>query len=74
MQRGKSMAIADANIILRYILNDHEILSAKAAAIIENNRVNLPIKVACELVSVAVEKKLFPHQQLHPVLKRQCPA
>ena len=42
------MPITDANIILRYILNDHEILSAKAAEIIENNRVNLPIEVACE--------------------------
>ena len=46
------MAIADANIILRYILNDHEELSAKAAEIIENNTITLPIEVACEIVFV----------------------
>ena len=46
------MAIADANIILRYILNDHEQLSAKAAEIIENNTISLPIEVACEVVFV----------------------
>lgn len=46
------MAIADANIILRYILNDHEELSAKAAEIIENNLATLPIEVACEIVFV----------------------
>lgn len=46
------MAIADANIILRYILNDHEQLSAKAAEIIENNTITLPIEVACEIVFV----------------------
>ena len=31
------MKIADANIILRYLLNDHEELSDKATIIIENN-------------------------------------
>ena len=46
------MAIADANIILRYILDDHEELSAKAAEIIENNTITLPIEVACEIVFV----------------------
>lgn len=46
------MAIADANIILRYILNDHEELSAKAAEVIENNLVTLPVEVACEVVFV----------------------
>jgi predicted nucleic-acid-binding protein len=46
------MLIVDANIILRYILNDHEELSAKAAEIIENNEVTLTIEVACEVVFV----------------------
>ncbi len=46
------MAIADANIILRYILNDHEELSAKAAEIIENNLITLPIEIVCEVVFV----------------------
>lgn len=33
------MKIVDANIILRYLLNDHEELSEKATVIIENNEV-----------------------------------
>ncbi len=53
------MAIADVNIILRYILNDHEELSVKAAEIIENNLVTLPIEVACEIV--------FVHQKVYQV-------
>jgi len=31
------MKIVDANIILRYLLNDHDELSAKATTIIEDN-------------------------------------
>ncbi|WP_017295285.1 hypothetical protein [Geminocystis herdmanii] len=46
------MAIADANIILRYLLNDHEELSTKAEKILENNRIILLLPVACEVVFV----------------------
>ncbi len=46
------MAIVDANIILRYILDDHEELSPKAADILENRHVTLPIEAACEVVYV----------------------
>jgi predicted nucleic-acid-binding protein len=46
------MAIADANIILRYVLDDHPELSRQATEIIENNFVTLPIEVACEVVFV----------------------
>ncbi|EQB96741.1 hypothetical protein [Geobacillus thermoleovorans] len=35
------MKIIDANIILRYLLNDHDELSGKAATIIEDNKVLL---------------------------------
>ncbi|MCT7981657.1 PIN domain-containing protein [Laspinema olomoucense] len=62
------MAIADANIILRYILNDHEILSAKAAEIIENNRVNLPIEVACEVVFVLQKVYQVEREKIQEVL------
>jgi hypothetical protein len=41
-----------ANIILRYILNDHEELSEKAAEILENNEVTLKIEVAREVTYV----------------------
>ncbi len=46
------MAIVDANIILRYVLDDHAELSAQATEIIENNVVTLLIEVACEVVFV----------------------
>ena len=37
MQWRILMKIVDANIILRYLLDDHEELSNKATEIIENN-------------------------------------
>lgn len=46
------MKIIDANIVLRYLLNDNEYLSAKATEIIENNRVLLPNEVVAEVVYV----------------------
>ncbi|MDR1132363.1 MAG: PIN domain-containing protein [Oscillospiraceae bacterium] len=46
------MRIVDANIVLRYLLADNEDLSGKAAQIIDNNRINLPIEVLCEVVYV----------------------
>lgn len=46
------MSIVDANIILRYLLNDHQELSSKAAEILEQQTVILPIEVACEVVYV----------------------
>lgn len=51
-QWWKDMKIADANIILRYLLNDHEMLSEEATAIIENNKVFLPNEVIAEIVYV----------------------
>ena len=41
-QRWISMKIADANVVLRYLLNDSEDLSEKAAEILENNVIFLP--------------------------------
>jgi predicted nucleic-acid-binding protein len=46
------MSVVDANIILRYLLDDHPELSPKAAEILEHQTVNLPIEVACEVVYV----------------------
>jgi predicted nucleic acid-binding protein len=39
------MKIIDANIILRYLLNDTEKLAIKARDIIENNKVLVPNEV-----------------------------
>jgi predicted nucleic-acid-binding protein len=46
------MKIVDANIILRYLLNDTEDLSAKAADLLENNEVMVPNEVIAEIVYV----------------------
>ena len=42
----------DANLVLRYVLDDHEELSPKAKGIIDNNIVEVPIEVLCEAVFV----------------------
>jgi len=46
------MEIVDANIVLRYLLNDNEILSKKSKRILENNNVHLPFEVCAEIVYV----------------------
>jgi len=61
------MSMVDANIILRYVLDDHVELSPKAAEILEQNVVTLPIEAACEVVYVlqkvyAVERKDIQQQ------------
>jgi predicted nucleic-acid-binding protein len=51
------MKIVDANIILRYLLNDHDELSTKATDIIEENDVFLPNEIIAEVVYVL--KKVY---------------
>jgi predicted nucleic-acid-binding protein len=46
------MSLTDANVVLRYLLDDHAELSAKAAEVIENEVMTLPMEVACEVVYV----------------------
>lgn len=66
------MSIVDANVVLRYLLDDHVDLSPKAAEILEQQSVTLPIEVGCEVVYVlqkvyAVERKDI-QQQLSDLL------
>ena len=42
----------DANVVLRYLLNDHRQLSEKAARIIENNHLHISFEVIAEIVYV----------------------
>jgi len=42
----------DANVVLRYLMNDHAANSLKAKEIIEKNIVEIPIEVLCEVVYV----------------------
>jgi predicted nucleic-acid-binding protein len=51
------MRVVDANIILRYLLNDHDELSLQARQIIDEQEVEVPIEVLCEVVFVLL--KLF---------------
>ncbi|MBF0101846.1 MAG: twitching motility protein PilT [Desulfobacterales bacterium] len=46
------MCIVDANVVLRYILNDHPKLSPIAAEVLENHRAILVTEVMCEIVYV----------------------
>jgi predicted nucleic-acid-binding protein len=69
------MTIIDANIVLRYVLDDHPVLSQKAAEVIEQQSVTLPIEAACEVVYVlqkvySVERSQI-QQQLSDLLNQQ---
>ena len=59
--------LIDANVILRYLLDDHEELSAKAAQMLEGREVVLLPEVACEVVYVLqkVYKVSRPQIQEH---------
>jgi predicted nucleic-acid-binding protein len=48
----KNMKIADANVYLRYLINDNHNLYNKAKNLIENNDISLPNEVLCEIVYV----------------------
>jgi predicted nucleic-acid-binding protein len=69
------MSVVDANIILRYVLDDHAELSPKAAEILEQHTATLPIEAACEVVYVlqkvyAVDRKDI-QQQLSNLLNEK---
>jgi predicted nucleic acid-binding protein len=46
------MRFIDANVILRYVLDDHAELSPKAKKLIDENIVETPIETLCEVVFV----------------------
>lgn len=61
------MGLVDANVVLRYLLDDHAELSPKAADILERQAVTLPVEVGCEVIYVlqkvyAVERKEIQQQ------------
>jgi predicted nucleic-acid-binding protein len=67
----------DANVILRYVLNDHPDLSSKAREIIDRHIVEVPIEVLCEVVYVLVghykiDKKSISTELQHFFEKTQC--
>jgi predicted nucleic-acid-binding protein len=63
------MSLVDANIVLRYLLDDHEELSPKAAEILEQQTVTLPIEVACEVVYVLQKVYAVERQEIRQQLE-----
>jgi len=67
----------DANIVLRYVLNDNSKLSSKAKEIIDNNIVEVPIEVLCEVVYVlaghyGIDRKSISTELQHFFERTQC--
>ena len=62
------MGLVDANVVLRYLLDDHAELSPKAADILERQSVTLPIEVGCEVVYVLQKVYAVERQEIHQEL------
>ncbi|MDR0316023.1 MAG: PIN domain-containing protein [Treponema sp.] len=67
----------DANIILRYMLNDHTELSPKAKEIIDQHSVEVPIEVFCEVVYVLtgyykIDRQIVSTELEHFIEQTRC--
>ncbi|MCK9443032.1 MAG: PIN domain-containing protein [Tissierellaceae bacterium] len=62
------MKIVDANIILRYLLDDHEDLSEKATTIVEDNEIQLPNEVIAEIVYVLEKVYKVKNEEISNIL------
>ena len=60
----------DANIVLRYLMNDHAENSSKAKEIIEKNIVEIPVEALCEVVYVLTGYYKINRQNVSFELKR----
>jgi predicted nucleic-acid-binding protein len=60
----------DTNILLRYVLNDHDELSPNAKKIIEQHIVEVPTEVLCEAVYVLTGHYGIDRQTASAELKR----
>jgi predicted nucleic-acid-binding protein len=60
----------DANVIIRYMMNDHAEFSSKAKEIIEQNTVEVPVEVLCEVVYVLSGYYKIDRQNVSSKLKR----
>ena len=58
------MQLVDANIVLRFILNDNEILTKKAADIIKKNCLFCPFEIIAEIVYVLQKVYEVPRQEI----------
>ena len=64
------MKMIDANIALRYLLDDHETLSQQASDILENNQVFLTFEVFCEIVYVLEKVYQVPRDEIQSTINK----
>ncbi len=62
------MLLVDANIVLRYILDDHPELSTRAAEVLEQHEALLPLEVVCEVVYVLQKVYSVPRKEIQAKL------
>ena len=62
------MPFIDANVILRYVLDDHAELSPKAKKLIDENIVETPIEALCEVVFVLLRTYGIPRKDIADTL------
>jgi len=67
---GKSMAIVDANVILRYLLDDDVALASAAREIVESGALAVPTEVFCEVVFVLQKVYRVPRYEISLQLRR----
>jgi len=64
------MRRVDANIVLRYLLDDHPELSPRAAEIIDSETVVVSTEVLCEVVYVLTGVYDVPREEIRDTLQR----
>ncbi|MDL1893557.1 type II toxin-antitoxin system VapC family toxin [Sphingobacteriales bacterium CHB3] len=64
------MQIVDANVILRYLLNDNESLASRAATVIESTDVFVPFEVIAEVVYVLLHVYNVPRRKVYATLRK----
>jgi len=62
------MKIVDANIVLRYLLNDSDDFSEKASELLENNEVFIPNEVISEIVYVLEKVYKLENEEISSTL------
>ena len=60
----KNMEIIDANILHRYLYNDHESFSKKSVIIIEQKNIHFPFEVCAEVVYVLEKVYNVPRKDI----------
>jgi predicted nucleic-acid-binding protein len=63
------MALADANVVLRYLLNDDEAMARIACEVIEDSAIRIPIEVLCEVVFVLQKVYRVSREEIATQLK-----